>query len=538
MKTSLFLNLMISMLFLFFGAACGRFSPLPDGQTKDKATSSPTAKDQITPGQDSKDGTEEPEVPLKGAPLSEMALLHKLSMSLRGWAPTTAEYQSYRDALTQKKGEEHLSQKTQEYIHTTAFVERMVLKLDELFYLKSTPVRPLLVPRSDAIANFQESIQYSATENVFRDLFLKNLNWDALLKGKSYRLPIYGEDVPEMSFFKDVLGQPLDFSFNDNVANQITPDSYQDISFDPQDSRIAGVITSPRFFQRYSATGLNKNRRRAAAIFRTFLCDPMISTIPESHDSKTLVDLIFPGGSTVTESQIIMPMDALHGTQPDCMSCHYKLDPLGRSLLKSPVVLHEEPSAGALVFTNAKGALVNRPARGVGEIAQLISEQPEYVNCQVDHFWNWFIGSDVPLGKKARSEVVQSFEQLGRRSNDFVAYLVSRPEFRIRVSKDPQRAMVVEVKNFLKRCDSCHDGMRMNSQMKVPRFAEWPIGNGSQASDWLNRISKSLDLGHQGKARTMPTKEGFKPTLEELNNIQRWIEQGAPNESGQKMVKP
>lgn len=537
MKGTHFLLLTFSGLFLFIAVGCGRFGPL--------ATDS--QKDHLNPGKviaTTQEEPEEVEEPFQGTSLSDLALFHKLSMALRGVSPTAEEYKSLREAIAQGKGQEYISQKTREYLNTTAYSERMVLKLEELFYLKTTGTRPLLLPGKEmTISDSEIHIQFSATDNLFRDIFSKNLSWDSLLTGKNYRLPIYGGEPFDLLFFKNVLGLPPDLI----VVNErpeypylILPESYREISFDSDDPRIAGVITSPRFFSRFSATGLNKNRRRAAAIFRAFLCDPMISAIPEKHDSGNLMDLIFPEGKTVTESEIRTPLDALHGSQPDCMSCHYKLDPLGRALRESPVVLHEEPSPGALVFTGAKGDLVNMPGRGIGDVAKAISEQPEYVTCQVEHFWNWFIGSDIPLGKKTRTELVKSFDEVGRKANDFVAYLISRPEFKIRKSKDPQRAMVVEVKNFLRRCDSCHDGMRMTSGLKIPRLAVWPIGEGPEAQSryWLEKISKSLDLENQGENRTMPTKSGFRPTLEELENIQKWIGQGAPNERGQRMVSP
>lgn len=517
---------LLSGLLLAFTGGCGRFSDLAD---KPKPLSN--TGEVIQAG-----GDEEMEETLKGAPLGELAQLHKLSMALRGLAPTPEEYQGLKDSLAQKKGSEYLAQKTQEYLHTVAFSERMVLKLDELFYFKSTTARPMLIPGQQS-QDSRDSVQYFATDNFFRDLFLQNLSWDTLLIGKKYRFPVFGEEV-DKTFFGNILGLPTELSPPFPSLTTKVPDKYEEVSFDANDLRIAGVITSPRFFSRYTATGLNKNRRRAAAIFRTFLCDPMISSIPENHDQKALTDLIFPEGQTVSEGQIVMPMDALHGAQPDCMACHYKLDPLGKTLRDSPFVLHEDPSAGALVFKNSKGELINKPAKGIGEVAKFITEQPDYVSCQVETFWNWFIGSDVAIGKKTRSQLMQSFDGMGRRSSDFVAYLVSRPEFKIRQSKDPQRAMVVEVRNLLKRCDSCHDGVKTKDEGPIPRFAIWPIAGADKAGKWLRKISKSLDLENQGKNRTMPTKEGFKPTTEELANIQKWISQGAPDERGQKMVVP
>lgn len=527
-KNTLFFTTVFGMM-LLLSAACGRFGTLEKQPEKPRV---------------SNDSDENQEEVLQGTPLNEVALLHKLSMSLRGQAPTSEEYKQLKETLSKKTEQEFFSRKAKEYMNTATYRERMVLRLEELFNLKSSSSRPFLFPGAKEALPFSVTYkQFSATENVFRDIFTKNLSWDFLLNGKSYRLPVVKDVIYELDFYSNVLGLPSEtrefFIFPD--ANDVfTPESYKEISFADDDPRIAGVLTSPRFFERYTNTGLNKNRRRAAAVFRIFLCDPMMAAIPENHDSKSLADLVFPEGEAKTETEIRTSIDSLHGSQPDCMACHYKLDPLGLGFRLSPQLLHDEASAGSLVFKKSNGENVTKSGRGIGDIAKHLSEQPEYASCQVEHFWNWFIGTDVPIGKRTRTELVKNFNNVGRRANDFIAYLVSRPEFRMRKSNDPQRAMVVETKNFLKRCDSCHDGVKRATGGQLPRFATWPIGDGSaeQAKDWLSKISKSLDLENQGKNRTMPTKEGFKPTLVELNNLKKWIEQGAPDERGQKMVSP
>lgn len=509
---------------------CNRFGPLPATPEKPKLTTTQEVIQAAT--------EEEADVPVQGAPLSEIAQLHKLSMALRGVSPTAEEYQALRDALTADKAQDFLAYKTKEYLQTAAFNERMVLKLDELFYLKNTSVRPNLVP-GQMVRDTDSPLQYSATDNLFRDIFSKNLSWDTLLVGKSYRVPFFKEQSKEIEFYNGALDAPVAISNIFTFFPATEPDSYKEIQFDAKDPRIAGVITSPRFFSRYSATSLNKNRRRAAAIFRAFLCDPMVSAIPENHDSKSLSDLVFPEGETVTEEQIVTSTETLHGTQADCMACHYKLDPMGLTLRESTMSINDQPSPGALVFKNSKNEIINKPGAGVGEVAKFITEQPDYVSCQIETFWNWFIGSDVPLSKKTRTQIADSFNSMDRRAGDFVAYLVSRPEFKIRYSKDPQRMMVVEAKNLLKRCDSCHDGVKLKENIELPRFAAWPVGGDStKAANWIQKISKSLDLEHQGRNRTMPTANGFKPTTDELTNLQKWISQGAPNERGEKMVNP
>ena len=87
------------------------------------------------------------------------------------------------------------------------------------------------------------------------------------------------------------------------------------VSFAENDLRLAGALTTPLFFSRYATTGINKNRRRAAAIFRIFLCDKMTAAIPamETIDDATF-NLLYPEmakaqanqmGMTLEESRIV-----------------------------------------------------------------------------------------------------------------------------------------------------------------------------------------------------------------------------------------
>ena len=75
--------------------------------------------------------------------------------------------------------------------------------------------------------------------------------------------------------------------------------------FDPTESRVAGALTTARFFNRYNTTEINKNRKRAAAVFNIFLCDAMEPSIPEpSANPDDLLDKAFPGGNTMTEEDL------------------------------------------------------------------------------------------------------------------------------------------------------------------------------------------------------------------------------------------
>ncbi|QLY23886.1 DUF1588 domain-containing protein [Bdellovibrio sp. KM01] len=470
--------------------------------------------------------------------LSDSSYLNKLSMALRGYAPSMEEYSNLQKAQSAPGGSAaFLQESIQNYMQTPHYRERMVLRIDDLLFLKASSTNLVLNPPTTARNNgFLDYKQLSSTQNLSRAIAKNNLSWDKLLTGKDYTVPYFeGENYNELAFYDGPRGtkQDLTYSFLD-INPPSTPPKFADIHFAENDPRIAGVITTQRFYARYTTTALNKNRRRAAAVFRIFLCDPMAAAIPEVHDTSKLKDLIFPANGQVSESQVREILSDKHGTQEDCMKCHYKLDPLGATLRASPLVLHERPSSGSLVYRRANGEMVNQHVAGVGELAKVITEQPEYAACQVGYFWNWFIGSDMPRTAEINQELVAKFNQLNRKTNDFVAYIVSRPEFRQRKLSTPQSAMASNVRAFLQRCDSCH----MSQQPHLPQFAKWPIGDACSAKSWLRQISKELDLEHGGENRNMPPEDGFRPSKGDLKLIKQWIELGAPDDQGKVMVTP
>ncbi len=469
--------------------------------------------------------------------LSDVSYLNKLSMALRGYAPSMEEYANLQKSASIPGGSAaFLQESIRNFMKTSHYRERMVLRVDDLLFLKAAGRNFVLNPVPESVSNFGDFKQLSATQNLTRAITENNLSWDQILTGKDYKVPyVEGENYAELAFYDGPRGTKQDMLYNFLDLNPSgKPPKFEDIHFAENDPRIAGVITTQRFYSRYTTTALNKNRRRAAAIFRIFLCDPMAAAIPEVHDTSKLKDLIFPANGQVSESQVREILDSKHGTQEDCMKCHYKLDPLGATLRASPLVLHERPSSGSLVYRRTNGEMVNEHVAGVGDLAKAITAQPEYASCQVGYFWNWFIGSDIPRTAEINQTLVEKFNQLGRKTNDFVAYMVSRPEFRQRKLATPQAAMASNVRTFLQRCDSCH----MSQQPNLPAFAKWPIGDAGSAKSWLRQISKELDLEHGGENRNMPPEDGFRPSKSDLKLIKQWIDLGAPDDQGQVMVTP
>lgn len=484
---------------------------------------------------------------LKGA-----GLLNKISLSLRGIPASIAEQKAIGQ-LSEAEQKNYISIKIDEYQKSEMYSEKMTLRLTELFQLKASPYSSTFI-KAIAFPIMAESEKYhknNAAMNLFAELTQKNLSWDTLLTGKSYSISALGGDP-----FAGV-NNITDYGFYGKLANLppvgpgdvVNVDEDQDatalgdrrITFGDNDARIAGALTTGKFFARYATTGVNKNRRRAAAIFRIFLCDRMSAAIPQMAgiDDATYA-MLFPDKNSpdmkMSESEIkaiLNKNDSIHGSKSDCKSCHYKLDPVGKVFNNSGTILSLNPSPGALIFRNSQGVIVNKPVAGIGELAQKITEEQDYVSCQVQHFWNWYIGEDKELTMSKRQELIEAFEQSGRKVNTFIKTMVLRPEFADREEPNELKDTARKAKRFLVQCQGCHQN---SENYKGIDLGQWPLKNSEY---WVNKIAKVLDLDNNGKNRTMPPAEGgVTPTKAELAMIRKWIDLGAPDESGKPQIAP
>ncbi len=401
-------------------------------------------------------------------------------------------------------------------------------RLQELFRYEVK----LIDPRENSDSDYLRSKYASA--NFFKRVLALNLSWDQLFTGKTY---------PFLSTTKDPF---LPRFFTDLAPTQIPAEKYPGSSgswvFPETNSAIAGALSTKDFVERYPTTPLNKNRKRAAAVFRILLCDDMkpafFPTAPEQTNSAIHEffsnDEVSTTTATATMPAQITPVEDLHGSSPSCMSCHYKLDPLGKAFEKMNLTLGE-PSPGRLVYRRENGDLVDISGNGLGDLTQAITQQPEYARCQVKRLWSWFIGTDAPLSEKKTQELVQNFNRLGRATQDFVGYLVNRPEFIDSVLAMENRSNpFLKAKSALHRCDSCHAGE------SVPSFTHFPIGGSEQAHrESLLNIADRLDLAHDGRNATMPDASGgWTPheVRDASTQIRAWLCAGAPGDSGQPTI--
>ena len=266
-------------------------------------------------------------------------------------------------------------------------------------------------------------------------------------------------------------------------------------------------------------------------MFRIFLCDPMSPVIPPPLDKKAgAIEQPFSdeNHNSVTEKDLEDAMRVVdsdrHGSDQRCVSCHRKLDPMGTTFQNIGLVMNPEPAPGALKLFEADGSTVNKPVTGLGELAQEIVKQPEYEDCQVQWLWQEFIGKDVPLAAEKKVQLVKDFNQVGRRTDDFIhtsCYIIGvQKEARCWPSQFfPGRA------SLLQRCDSLGHA----SEVYIPTFADGLIPPFE-----LKKIRQKLHLP-EGDPKKMPRDwRSWNPR--DLELIKRWLEEGAVNSKGKAML--
>lgn len=467
-------------------------------------------------------------LPAGGRELSPAHRLRKLSLHLRGVPPSADEYAELGAAKRASRLGEFFEERARRYLAAEQHVGKMVERIDKLFRLRTpmglTETR-LLQPQSDPMM-VPGAETLNALDLLGAEMARENLPWDRLLIASDYLLYSTAGPFATDAQFLRVVAPELG----------LAPKGFLRFTPGPEDKRFAGALTTGRFFTRYGTTNLNRNRGRAAAIFRIFLCDDMRAVVEaKAEEEAELLEKAFPSPPEPDGYHRGLTDEDPHGKEESCRACHYKLDPMGRAFITSGALLSETPAPGALVYKRADGTLVDVRGGGIRDLAVALAAQPEYARCQVRHFWQWFVRADQLPSESRMEELVTRFEQLGRRTNDFIAYLVNEPEFRIDDAVDIPT--LLDVKEVLGRCDGCHGGLTGET---VPAFARFPIGgDGEQHRYWIERIVSQLDLANDGAGRVMPPKESaWQPTAEDVLRMKAWVSGGARDETGAPSIEP
>ena len=336
--------------------------------------------------------------------------LRRVSLLLRGVPPKFEELESLH-SLNNIQFKKYLSEKISEYSDSDLFNEKMRIRMLELLRLKITPgLSPqLFVSTSFFLEASREFLSSESGASVLDqyliDLFKFNKNWNMLLTGQSYTINLSnGSAQTELDYYQDV----VDIKSTSNPTKTINIEPVNK----PEKQALAGIITTPRFFERYFSTSEDKNRTRAAALFRIFLCDnTQVSQKFIEINRQNLIHLALNIQNTEhnPHSKLIKKGETIDS----------KLDLLGHAFDQSILKPNPEKILGRLSYKTKSGNnIVDIAFENMNQMAQAIVKQKQFLSCQTDHFWNWFVGENVKNVKK--NELMRFFDMHNRQPKELI----------------------------------------------------------------------------------------------------------------------
>lgn len=471
--------------------------------------------------------------------------LKKVSLLLTGKLPKDADLVLLANLNSSQQKDQFIANKTDELLRTGDYVQKMRERTEELMNLVVTHEGKF---QSDDDGYAVEEDIRGSMHGLLTDLFQDNLSWDTLLTSTNYKYFFTNEDFGfnylDIISLDDVGFYSYNYGYKDENIDELK--AYLAKAAAEENNRgavipratqegvenLAGVITTDRFFTRYPTTRINKNRKRAAAVFRMFLCDAMTpALLPSSQENLDLLDMAL--GKPTNSNMQEMPEEQRHGQDPQCMSCHHKLDPMAQTFIGSGVVPNRRTTPGALVYyeenEHGEKTQISIPVSGLGDLGKKITEQPTYSQCQVTHMWNWFIGEDIPLSYNKKLELASRFDQLDRRPNDFIKFLLNSEDF-----KNPTKITIgnirySHVQPILKKCDSCHQ------KSQGPRLSSgYPYSPDSMYNNFsLGQILWATDLREESANDYMPPRNaGWKLEGYDRELLKAWFKTGAKDNNG------
>jgi hypothetical protein len=409
-------------------------------------------------------------------PLPPAPVLNKISLIIRGRAPLRAESEAFSRAAA---GDE------------AAFLKAYGERLDAYF-------------RDPGFAN-----QVEAYHQV----------WWHMPSGESTHLASYivTQDRPYREIFvKDYLylagGNVLsNFNYVSVAPLTATPlpalgESYQVIRLSPDEPRFRSIFSNIDFLQRFPDTATNSNRKRANHIFRTFLCE-------------NLTNVVLPGAK--------IPVSGPHGSSPECLGCHTRLDPMARFFDQWPpydqdqLMSHDgsRPAIGSLVVKGPDGSAQATTGTTESALGVFLSQSPQVQQCLVQKIWEFAAGPNTRLEDSAKAELVATLQRTGSFKSTLKQaflhpYLWS--------TEAPSPLNFADVAPSLQGCATCH------AKEQAPFFdaEHYPFSQNPDENRTLLRRIYGAATNVAGYVRMPP---GTQPSLpsESLAKLRDWIGAGA-----------
>jgi hypothetical protein len=277
-------------------------------------------------------------------------------------------------------------------------------------------------------------------------------------------------------------------------------DDYTEVPLAAAEWRYRSVFSNRDFLDTFPDTPTNRNRKRANQVFHSFLCETLA-----------------PAANTHKKD------DDPHGSDPACIGCHYRLDPMARFFdhWRPPVV------AGLSTYFDptptAAGALVWAPGQqvaGAGEsdLGAILKDRPEWRQCVARRSWEFVYGAGTRLDPETLAKVTSDFEASGRKLKAAVRAAVLHPYFWS--TAEPAPTNFADVSTVVKQC-GCHN--RQVPHLGPDTFPFDP--DRAVNAQTIKRLWHAVN-GHTGYKRMPPDPRPALPG-EHIAILRDWIQNGA-----------
>lgn len=165
----------------------------------------------------------------------------------------------------------------------------------------------------------------------------------------------------------------------------------------------AGVLATNGLWWRYSTSAFNQNRGRAAAMTRLLICEDVLSRPVSFADAPNLL-------SDEGTAEAI-------ATEPACVSCHATLEPIAATLygffpleqynVAEVDTYHPERELQGEADLGVTRAWYGTPVDGLGELGQVIAEDPRFARCAAESFAAALWRREVALDEQAHIDALR-----------------------------------------------------------------------------------------------------------------------------------
>jgi hypothetical protein len=287
------------------------------------------------------------------------------------------------------------------------------------------------------------------------------------------------------------------------------------------------LFENTKIIDRYSKTPYSQS----AAFHQIFMCDEMklvaiVDDLKKTEESFNLFKFLNPDVRNKNNIQNNNKSEKEDHVKGQCQSCHKKLDPIKQ-------IFDGDKKVNTWAYDDYKGQTHQIKFKDQNDFLKQIVMQNQYKRCQVEKFWNWYVGEDAIKSESTVNELIKFYEDSKADPAELISFMVLRKEFysdESVVGLTPFSA----VRPIFQRCQSCHSGESL-----APMLTQTPFSFSKNIDDskrehlsTLKNIIELSDINHEKGVTKMPPKDaGWSLSNSEKTLIRRWIWDGARDES-------